>query len=107
MRLARVVIPIGPIEKTKNDVAKASSNPCAAPPTDEGPLIRIRIPVAELQKMLARKRRAARRAPAPKESSPTIHFHLADYFKTPSAAVHFQLPLIRLELPLKTRSGKK
>ena len=107
MRLARVVIPLGPIEKTRKDVAKASSNPCAAPPTDEGPLIRIRIPVAELQKMLARKRRAARRAPAPKESDTTIHFNLADYFKTPSAAGRFQLPLIRLELPLKTISGKK
>src|SRR5258708_3734984 len=65
----------------QKDVAKASSNPCATPPTTEGPLIRIRIPVAELQKMLARKRRAARRAPAPKESITMIHFHLADYFK--------------------------
>src|SRR5258708_5444405 len=107
IRLARVVIPIGPIEKTKNDVAKASANPCAAPPTDEGPLIRIRIPVALLEKMLARKRRAARRAPAPKESSTAIHFNLADYFKTPSAAGRFQLLLIWLELPLKTSSGKK
>ena len=107
MRLARVVIPIGPIEKTKKDTAKASSNPCAIPPTEEDPLIRFRIPVALLQKMLARKRRAARRAPASTESSTMIHFNLADYFKTPSAAVHFQLPLIRLELPLKTRSGKK
>jgi hypothetical protein len=60
IRLARVVIPIGPIEKTKNDAAKASSNACAAPPTDE-PLIRFRIPVADLEKMLAQKRRAARR----------------------------------------------
>ena len=40
IRLARVVIPIGPIEKTKKEAAKASSNPCAALPTDEGPLIR-------------------------------------------------------------------
>jgi hypothetical protein len=105
IRLARVVIPIGPIEKTKKDVAKASSNPCAAPPTDEHPLIHFRIPIALLQEMLARKRRAARRAPASAESSPTVNFHLADYIKTPSPAVHFQLPLIRLELPLKTRSG--
>ena len=36
-----------------------------------------------------------------------VHFNLADFFKTPSAAVRFQLPLIRLELPLKTISGKK
>ena len=107
IRLARVVIPIGPIEKTKKDTATASSNPCAASPTEEGPLIHFRIPVAELQKMLARKRRAARRAPASTESGTTIHFNLADYFKTPSAAGRFQLPLIRLELPLKTRSGKK
>jgi hypothetical protein len=106
IRLARVVIPIGPIEKTKKDAAKAS-NPCAAPPTDEDPLIRFRIPVALLQKMLARKRRAARRAPASAASSTTVNFNLADYFKTPSPAVHFQLPLIRLELPLKTNSGKK
>src|SRR6266436_5184075 len=95
IRLARVVIPIGPIEKTKKDTATASSNPCAAPPTEEGPLIHFRIPVAELQKMLARKRRAARSAPAPQESPMMIHFNLADYFKPPSAAVHFQLPLIR------------
>jgi hypothetical protein len=101
------VIPIGPIEKTKKDAAKASSNPCAAPPTDEGPLIRFRIPVADLEKMLARKRRAARQAPAPKESSMMVNFNLADYFKPRSAAVHFQLPLIRLELPLKTISGTK
>src|ERR1039457_7000884 len=86
-RLARDVIPIGPNEKTKKDVAKASSNPCAAPPTDEDPLIRFRIPVALLQKMLARKRRAARRAPASAESSTTVNFNLADYFKTPSPAV--------------------
>jgi len=57
--------------------------------------------------MLARKRRAAHRAPAPKGSGTMIHFTLADYFKTPSHAVYFQLPLIRLELPLKTSSGKK
>ena len=50
MRLARFVIPIGPIEKTKKDVAKASSNPCAAPPSEEDPLIRFRIPVVLLQK---------------------------------------------------------
>ena len=107
IRLARVVIPIGPIEKTNKDVAKASSNPCAIPPTEEDPLIRFRIPVALLQKMLARKRRAARSAPAPQESPMMIHFNLADYFKTPSVAGRFQLPLIRLELPLKTISGKK
>jgi hypothetical protein len=71
------------------------------------PLIHFRIPVALLQEMLARKRRPARRAPASAESSPTVNFHLADYIKTPSPAVHFQLPLIRLELPLKTSSGKK
>jgi hypothetical protein len=105
IRLARVVIPIGSIEKTKKDAAKASSNACTAPPTDE-PLIRFRIPVADLEKMLAQKRRAARRPPAASaESSPTVNFHLADYIKTPSPVVHFQLPLIRLELPLKTRSG--
>jgi hypothetical protein len=46
--------------------------------------------------MLARKRRAARQAPAPTESSTMINFKLADYFKIPSAAVHFQLPLMRL-----------
>jgi hypothetical protein len=102
MRLARVVIPIGPIEKTKKDVAKASSNPCAAPPTDEGPLIRFRIPVSELEKMLARKRRATRSARSPKESSTMIDFNL-----TPHAAVRWHLPLIRVELPLKTNSGKK
>jgi hypothetical protein len=107
IRLARVVTPIGPGAKTKKDVAEMSSDPCAAPPTDEGPLIRFRIPVAELEKMLARKRRAARQAPAPTESSTMINFKLADYFKIPSAAVHFQLPLMRLELPLKTSSGKK
>jgi hypothetical protein len=107
IRLARVVIPIGPIEKTKKDAAKASSNPCAAPPTDEGPLIRFRIPVAELEKMLARKRRAARQGAASKESTITVNFNLADYFKTPSAAVRFHLPLMWLELPLKTISGKK
>ena len=84
---------------------KASSDPCAAPPTYEGPLIRFRIPVAQMEKMLARKRRAARSAPAAKENGTTINFTLADCFKTPSPAVHFQLPLIRLELPLKTRSG--
>jgi hypothetical protein len=107
VRLARVVTPIGPIEKTKKDAAKASSNPCAAPPTDEGPLIRFRIPVAELQKMLARKRRAARSAREPKESSTMIDFNLADSFKTPRPAVRWQLPLIRVELPLKTNAGKK
>jgi hypothetical protein len=57
--------------------------------------------------MLAQKRRAARRPPALAESSPTVNFHLADYIKTPSPVAHFQLPLIRLELPLKTNSGKK
>ena len=107
IRLARVVIPIGSIEKTKKDGAKASSAPCAASPTEEDPLIRFRIPVADLEEMLARKRRAARRPQASSESSPTVNFHLADYIKTPSPAVHFQLPLIRLELPLKTSLGKK
>ena len=43
----------------------------------------------------------------PQKAATTIHFNLADYFKTPSAALGFQLPLIRLELPLKTNSGKK
>ncbi len=108
IRLARAVIPIGPIEKTKEkDAAKASSNPYAAPPTDEGPLIRFRIPVAQMEKMLARKRRATRSARATKDSSTVIDFTLADCFKTPSPAVNFQLPLIRLEMPLKTSSGKK
>jgi hypothetical protein len=100
------VIPIGPIEKTKKDAAKASSAPCAASPTEEDPLIRFRIPVADLEKMLARKRRAARRRQASAESSLTVIFHLADYIKTPSPVAHFQLPLIRLELPLKN-SGTK
>src|SRR5258708_13358053 len=108
IRLARVVTPLGPVEKTKKkDVAKPSSEPCAAPPTDEGPLIRFRIPVAQMEKMLARKRRAARSARAPKDSSPVIDFTLADCFKTPSAAAPVQLPLIRLELPPKTSSAKK
>src|SRR5260370_28379934 len=108
IRLARVVTPLGPVEKTKKkDAANASSDPCAALPTDEGPLIRFRIPVAQMEKMLARKRRAARSARAPKDRGTVIDFTLADCFKTPSAAVHFQLPLIRLELPLKTSSGKK
>ena len=108
IQLARLVTPLGPVEKTKKkNAAKPSSDPCAAPPLDEGPLIRFRIPVAQMEKILARKRRAARSARAPKDSSTVIDFNLADYFKTPSPAVHFQLPLIRLELPLKTSSGKK
>src|SRR6266567_6000950 len=107
IRLARVVTPLGPVEKTKKkDVAKSSSDRCAAPPTDEGPLIRFRMPVAQMEKMLARKRRAALSARAPKDSSTVIDFTLANCFKTPSPAMHFQLPLIRLELPLKASSGR-
>jgi hypothetical protein len=50
----------------------------------------------------------SRRCQPGKQSGRRLATHgltLADYFKTPSPAVHFHLPLIRLELPLKTSSG--
>src|SRR5258708_34945425 len=107
IRLARVVTPLGPVEKTKKkDVAKPSSDPCAALPTDEGPLIRFRIPVAQMEKMLARKRRRARPARAAQDNHNVLAFKPADCFKNPNPAVHFQPPLIPLAPPLKESSGK-